>query len=40
MTTVSGARTELFVPETDQLFLSVRASGTEPAAVWVFKAVP
>src|SRR5262249_17365730 len=35
--TVPGARTELFVPKSAQLFLAVRATGSEPAAVWVFK---
>lgn len=35
--TVSGARTSLFVPELDRLFVAVRASSGEPAAVWVFR---
>ncbi len=35
--TVSGARTSLFVPELDRLFLAVRASSGEPAAIWVFR---
>jgi DNA-binding beta-propeller fold protein YncE len=35
--TVSGARTALFVPELDQLFLAVRANGYEPAALWVIR---
>ncbi len=35
--TVSGARTSLYVPTTDRLYLGVRASGREPAAIWVFK---
>jgi DNA-binding beta-propeller fold protein YncE len=35
--TVAGARTALFVPERDRLYLAARASGGEPAAVWVFK---
>jgi DNA-binding beta-propeller fold protein YncE len=35
--TVAGARTALFVPELDRLFLAVRASGAEPAAIWVFR---
>ena len=37
--TVSGARTSLFVPELDRLFVAVRARGSEPAAIWVFKPV-
>jgi DNA-binding beta-propeller fold protein YncE len=35
--TVSGARTSLFVPELDQLFVAVRAGGSSPAAIWVFR---
>ena len=35
--TVSGARTSLFVPELDRLFVAVRSSGHEPAAIWVFR---
>jgi len=38
--TVSGARTSLFVPELDRLFVAVRASSGEPAAIWVFRPVP
>jgi YVTN family beta-propeller protein len=38
--TVSGARTSFFVPELDRLFVAVRASGKEPAAVWVFRPTP
>jgi hypothetical protein len=34
--TVSGARTSLFVPERDRLFVAVRAKWNEPAAIWVF----
>jgi hypothetical protein len=35
-----GARTSLFVPELDRLYVAVRASGAEPAAIWVFKPTP
>lgn len=35
--TVQGARTSLFEPQLDRLFLAVRATGTEPAAIWVYK---
>jgi len=35
--TVSGARTSLFVPELDRLFVAVRAGSIEPAAIWVFR---
>jgi DNA-binding beta-propeller fold protein YncE len=35
--TISGTRTGLFVPERDRLYLAVRASGSEGAAVWVFR---
>jgi DNA-binding beta-propeller fold protein YncE len=38
--TVSGARTSLFVPELDRLYVAVRASGREPAALWVFRPAP
>jgi DNA-binding beta-propeller fold protein YncE len=38
--TVSGARTGLFVPELDRLFVAVRASSGEPPAVWVFRPTP
>jgi hypothetical protein len=35
--TASGARTSLFVPELDRLFVAVRARSKEPAAIWVFR---
>jgi len=35
--TASGARTSLFVPELDRLFVAVRAGFNEPAAIWVFR---
>jgi YVTN family beta-propeller protein len=38
--TVAGARTSLFVPEIDRLFLAVRANGREPAAIWVYRPSP
>ena len=38
--TVSGARTSLFVPELDRLFVAVRARSREPAAIWVFRPAP
>jgi len=38
--TVSGARTGLFVPELDRLFVAVRAFSGEPPAVWVFRPTP
>ena len=38
--TVSGARTSLFVPEFDRLFVAVRAGSNEPAAIWVFRPAP
>lgn len=37
--TPSGARTSLFVPQLDRLFVAVRASGSEPAAIWVFRPI-
>jgi len=39
ISTVPGARTSLFVPELDRLFLAVRASSGEAAAIWVFRPV-
>jgi YVTN family beta-propeller protein len=38
--TVSGARTSLFVPELDRLFVAVRAASNELAAIWVFRPAP
>ena len=35
--TVAGARTSLFVPPSDRLYLGVRATAAEPAAIWVFR---
>ena len=35
--TAPGARTSLFVPELDRLFVAVRAGSNEPAAIWVFR---
>ena len=35
--TVPGARTSLFVPELDRLFVAVRAGANEPAAIWVYR---
>jgi len=37
--TSKGARTALFSPDLDRLFLAVRASSTEGAAVWIFRPV-
>ena len=38
--TVVGARTSLFVPDLDRLFLAARARSSEPAAVWVLRPSP
>ena len=38
--TVPGARTALFVPDLDRLFLAVRARDGEPAGVWVYRPAP
>jgi DNA-binding beta-propeller fold protein YncE len=35
--TMSGARTGLFVPETDRLYIAARAGFGRQAAIWVFK---
>ena len=37
--TASGARTALFAPALDRLYLAVRA-GSEPAAIWIFRPAP
>ncbi len=38
--TAPGARTSLFVPERDRLYVAVRASTGEDAAIWVFRPDP
>ena len=38
--TAPGARTSLFVPEVDRLFVAVRATTETPAAIWVFRPEP
>jgi DNA-binding beta-propeller fold protein YncE len=38
--TASGARTSLFVPELDRLFVAVRAAGSNPAGIWVLRPAP
>lgn len=38
--TAVGARTGLFVPELDRLFVAARAGPHEPAAIWVFQPAP
>jgi hypothetical protein len=35
--TISGARTALFVPELDRLYLAVRTERSEGASIWVFR---
>jgi hypothetical protein len=35
--TSGGARTSLWVPELDRLFLAVRAAGDQPAAIWAYR---
>jgi hypothetical protein len=37
--TSSGARTALFSPELDRLFVAARATGSESASVWEFRPV-
>jgi len=37
LATSSGARTSLFVPELDRLYLAVRATPSTPAAIWVVR---
>ncbi|HEX5455430.1 MAG TPA: hypothetical protein VFX06_16690 [Stellaceae bacterium] len=38
--TAQGARTSLFVPELDRLYVAARSSRNEPAAIWVFRPMP
>jgi hypothetical protein len=38
--TVAGARTSLFVAGNDRLYLGVRGTAAEPAAIWVFRPEP
>lgn len=40
LATSPGARTSLFVPELDRLYLAVRATSSTPAAIWVVRPVP
>jgi YVTN family beta-propeller protein len=40
ISTASGARTSLFVPELDRLYVAARAGWTEPATIWVFRPSP
>ena len=40
LATSPGARTALFVPALDRLFLAVRATAQEKAAVWIFRTSP
>ena len=37
LATSAGSRTARWVPESDRLLLAVRATATEPAALWVFR---
>jgi DNA-binding beta-propeller fold protein YncE len=38
--TATGARTSFFAPRTDRLYVGVRATLTEPAAIWIFRPQP
>jgi hypothetical protein len=38
--TVPGARTSLFVPEMDRLYVAVRARPGQHPSIWVYRAVP
>ena len=40
VSTASGARTSLFVPELDRLYVALRAGWGEPPAIWVFRPTP
>jgi DNA-binding beta-propeller fold protein YncE len=38
--TERGARTSLFIPALDLLAVAVRATGAQPAAIWLYRAAP
>jgi hypothetical protein len=38
--TVVGARTGIFVPDMDRLFLGVRAQAGEPPSIWIYRVTP
>jgi DNA-binding beta-propeller fold protein YncE len=38
--TAAGTRTSLFVPDFDRLFVAVRATSKEPAAIWIYRPRP
>jgi DNA-binding beta-propeller fold protein YncE len=40
LTTSSGSRTGLLVPELDRLYIAIRATRDEPAAIWVVRPGP
>ena len=40
LVSVDGARTSLFVPELDRLYVAVRARGGQGAAIWVYRPSP
>jgi hypothetical protein len=40
ITTLAGARTGLFVPDLDRLFVAARAQSGQPASIWVYRAAP
>jgi hypothetical protein len=40
ITTRPGARTSLFIPPLDRLAVAVRADGSEPAELWIYRATP
>jgi hypothetical protein len=40
LTSMDGARTSLFVPELDRLYVAVRARAGQGAAIWVYRASP
>jgi hypothetical protein len=40
LASADGARTSLFVPEFDRLYVAVRARAGQSAAIWVYRASP
>jgi YVTN family beta-propeller protein len=40
ISTVTGARTSLFIPDMDRFIVAVRESFAGPAAIWIFRPIP
>jgi len=40
ITTRAGARTSVFMPPLDRMAVAARASGSDPAELWIYRATP